>query len=41
MIVAVGILASFLAIPILSPIAFWVVVIGYILLVLGLLIKGF
>jgi heme/copper-type cytochrome/quinol oxidase subunit 1 len=40
-IVAVGILASFLAIPILSPIALWVVVIGYILLVLGLLIKGF
>jgi len=38
---ALGVLASMGAIPGLSGFAFWLVVIGFVLLVLGLLIKGF
>ena len=37
---ALGVLATFVAIPVLSGFAFWLVVIGFVLLVLALLIKG-
>lgn len=37
----VGLIASFVAIPVLSPIAFWLVLAAYVVLVLGLLLKGF
>ncbi len=38
---ALGVIATFVTIPVLSGFAFWLVVIGFVLLVLGLLIKGF
>ena len=36
----IGLIASFVSIPFLSGIAFWLVLAGIALLVLGLLIKG-
>lgn len=38
--VVLGIVASFVAIPFVSTYALWFVVAGFVLLVLGLLIKG-
>jgi hypothetical protein len=38
---ALGVLAKIGTISVLSGFAFWLVVIGFVLLVLGLLIKGF
>lgn len=38
---AVGLVASFITIPVLSGIAFYLVLIGYILLFLGNTLKGF
>jgi len=37
----VGILANFVTIPVLSGFAFWLVVIGFVVLVLGTYLKGF
>lgn len=37
----VGILANFITIPVLSGFAFWLVVIGFVLLALGTYLKGF
>jgi hypothetical protein len=37
----VGILANFVTIPVLSGFAFWLVVIGFVLLALGTYLKGF
>jgi hypothetical protein len=36
-----GIIASFITIPFLSGFAFWLVVAGYVLLFLGIVLKGF
>ena len=36
-----GLLGSFISIPFVSGFAFWFVVIGYVVLVAGLFIKGF
>jgi hypothetical protein len=36
----VGVIASFVHIPVLSGIAFWLVVIGFVILALGNLIEG-
>ncbi len=36
-----GILAQLITIPVLSGIAFWLVVIGFIILLLGNILKGF
>ena len=38
---ALGLLGTFISIPFVSGYAFFFVLIGYVLLVLGLLIKGF
>jgi uncharacterized membrane protein HdeD (DUF308 family) len=35
-----GIVASFVTIPVLSVYAFWLVVVGFVLLVLGTFVKG-
>ena len=37
---AIGIIAHFISIPVLSTIAFWLVVVGLALLVLGNTVKG-
>jgi hypothetical protein len=37
----VGILSNFVTIPVLSGFAFWLVVIGFVLLALGTYLKGF
>lgn len=37
----VGLVASFVTIPFLSGIAFWLVLVGYVLLFLGNTVKGF
>lgn len=37
----VGVIAFFVSIPVLSGIAFWLVLAAYVVLVLGLLLKGF
>jgi hypothetical protein len=37
---ALGVLASLVTIPVLSGFAFWLVVIGFIVLALGNLVKG-
>ena len=37
----VGMIASFVSIPVLSGVAIWVVFIGYVLLFLGNTVKGF
>lgn len=39
--VVLGVLATFVTIPFFSSFAFWVVVIGYVLLALGNAVKGF
>ena len=36
----VGLVASFVPIPVLSPLAFWIVVLGFVILVLGNLLQG-
>jgi predicted membrane channel-forming protein YqfA (hemolysin III family) len=36
----IGILAFLVEIPVLTPIAFWLVVIGFVILVVGNLVKG-
>lgn len=38
---AVGLIANFISIPVLSGIAFYLVLIGYVLLFLGNTLKGF
>ena len=38
---ALGVLATFVAIPVVSANAFWFVVAGYVLLFLGTILKGF
>ena len=38
---AIGLIANFIAIPVLSGIAFYLLLIGYILLVLGNVLTGF
>jgi hypothetical protein len=38
---AVGLVANFVTIPVLSGIAFYLVIIGYVLLFLGNTLKGF
>jgi len=37
---ALGIVAHFVAIPVLSVYAFWLVVVGFVLLILGTFLKG-
>ncbi|MBN2554610.1 MAG: hypothetical protein JXA97_01620 [Anaerolineales bacterium] len=37
----IGLIAKVITIPILSPFAFWLVAIGFVLLVLGNVLKGF
>ncbi len=37
----VGLVATFVSIPVLSGIAFWLVVVGYVLLFLSVALKGF
>ena len=37
----VGLIANFIAIPFLSPLAFWLVLAGFVVLVLGNTLKGF
>ena len=37
----IGLLASFVAIPVLSGYAFWIVVLGFVILVLGNVLEGF
>ncbi len=37
----VGILASFVNIPLLSGFAFWLVIVAYVLLILGTVLKNF
>lgn len=39
--VVLGIIANLATIPVLSGIAFWLVVVGFVVLVLGNLLKGF
>lgn len=39
--VVLGVLGSFITIPFVSGLAFWFVVVGYGVLVAGLLLKGF
>ncbi|MBN1303033.1 MAG: hypothetical protein JXA13_01255 [Anaerolineales bacterium] len=39
--VVVGVIAHIIAIPVLAVFDFWLVVIGAVVLVLGLLLKGF
>jgi heme/copper-type cytochrome/quinol oxidase subunit 1 len=41
LLVVVGIVANFVTIPVLSGLAFWIVVVGYVLLALGNVMKGF
>ena len=36
----IGVLASLVTIPVLSPLAFWIVVLGFIILALGNLMEG-
>ncbi len=38
---ALGLLASLVTIPVLSPLAFWLVVVGFVVLALGNLLEGF
>lgn len=38
---ALGLLGAVATIPVLSPLAFWLLFVGFVLLVLGLLVKGF
>ncbi len=38
---AVGVLATFTTIPVLTGIAFWLIVLGVVLLALGTFLKGF
>lgn len=38
---ALGVIGSFIAIPFVSAYAFWLVVVGYVLLFLGTILKGF
>ena len=37
----IGFIANFVTIPVLSGLAFWLLVIGFIILALGNLLKGF
>ncbi len=37
---ALGVLAKLVSIPVLSPFAFWLVVIGFVILLLGNMVKG-
>ena len=37
---ALGVIGTFVAIPVVSGLAFWFVVVGYVVLLLGLLVKG-
>lgn len=37
----IGILAYFIAIPVLSGIVFWILLIGFVILFLGTFLKGF
>jgi Co/Zn/Cd efflux system component len=37
----IGLIASFVAIPVLSGYAFWIVVLGFVILALGNLLEGF
>jgi hypothetical protein len=39
--VALGLIGSFVSIPFVSGFAFWFVLVGYAVLVAGLLLKGF
>ena len=39
--VVVGLIAQVVTIPFLSSVAFWVVLVGYVLLFLGVSMKGF
>ena len=39
--VVLGLIGSFVSIPFVSGAAFWFVLVGYVVLVAGLLIKGF
>lgn len=41
LLVVVGIVANFVTIPVLTGLAFWIVVVGYVLLALGNVMKGF
>lgn len=36
----VGVIAALVVIPVLSPLAFWIVVVAFVLLALGTLVKG-
>ena len=36
----VGVISALVVIPVLSPLAFWIVVIAFVLLALGNLVKG-
>jgi heme/copper-type cytochrome/quinol oxidase subunit 1 len=38
--VIVGVIATLVVIPVLSPISFWLVVVGFVILMLGNLVKG-
>ena len=38
---ALGLIGSFVSIPFVSGLAFWFVLIGYVVLLVGLLVKGF
>jgi heme/copper-type cytochrome/quinol oxidase subunit 1 len=40
LLVLLGFLAKIVSIPVLSPFSFWLVFVGFVLLVLGLLVKG-
>ncbi|MBT3391148.1 MAG: hypothetical protein HN413_12140 [Chloroflexi bacterium] len=37
---ALGLIGSFVSIPVVSGLAFWFVVVGFVLLAAGLLVKG-
>lgn len=39
--VALGLIGTFVTIPFVSGLAFWFVFVGYVVLLLGLLLKGF
>jgi hypothetical protein len=38
---ALGLIGKLVTVPVISPIDFWLVLVGFVLLVLGLLVKGF
>jgi heme/copper-type cytochrome/quinol oxidase subunit 1 len=39
--VALGLIGTFVTLPFVSGLAFWFVFVGYVVLLLGLLVKGF